>query len=361
METLTPTLSETKVRSGFLPDRIIQLHPTRLCNLACLHCYSESGPQHRAALDVGAVWRALPLLRAEGYGQISISGGEPLMYVPLPELIDGARESGFRVTMISNGMFPAKRMIEAATRLDGMAISFDGPAAIHNRLRGKPDAFERASATLARLAEAGLPVGAAVSVSREAIPELPELADHLVGLGAQAIQLRPIALAGRARELKEVTVPGDLDRSRLYLVALALREEFAGRARVHCDLAPARSLWAQRGAYAGLLAECAEGCEVGLGDRTLSDLVNPLIVTEAGELKPIAFDFNERYRVGMLESIAEELGAYKRDRAGELRAFVGRALGRMEGAEGLVDWFDFCARLSNVGGKYLEVGRRWTT
>ena len=40
------TAGNASMRSGFLPDRIIHLHPTRLCNLACLHCYSESDPQH---------------------------------------------------------------------------------------------------------------------------------------------------------------------------------------------------------------------------------------------------------------------------------------------------------------------------
>jgi Fe-coproporphyrin III synthase len=38
-------------RSGFLPDRIVHLHPTRLCNLACLHCYSTSAPSFTEALD----------------------------------------------------------------------------------------------------------------------------------------------------------------------------------------------------------------------------------------------------------------------------------------------------------------------
>jgi Fe-coproporphyrin III synthase len=42
---------EVTGRSGFLPDRIVHLHPTRLCNLACLHCYSTSAPSFTEALD----------------------------------------------------------------------------------------------------------------------------------------------------------------------------------------------------------------------------------------------------------------------------------------------------------------------
>src|SRR5262245_21912250 len=110
------------MRSGFLPDRIIHLHPTRLCNLACLHCYSESGPKLKAALDLEPLQQALQLLKGEGYTQVSLSGGEPLTYGPLLPLIDHAHTLGFRVTMITNGLFPAKRMDEVVSRLDGVEI-----------------------------------------------------------------------------------------------------------------------------------------------------------------------------------------------------------------------------------------------
>ena len=66
------------LRSGFLPDRVIHLHPTRLCNLACLHCYSESNPRQKTALDPRDLSNALYMLRAEEYVVISLSGGEPL-------------------------------------------------------------------------------------------------------------------------------------------------------------------------------------------------------------------------------------------------------------------------------------------
>ena len=155
---MASTTERTGSRSGFLPDRIIHLHPTRLCNLACLHCYSESDPHHRAALDPNMLMAALPMLRGEGYRVISLSGGEPLVYSDLDRIIDCAQQLGFRVTMISNGLLANERMDPLLDRLDGMAISFDGLAETHNRLRGRPDAFDRASAALERSAARGRPV-----------------------------------------------------------------------------------------------------------------------------------------------------------------------------------------------------------
>jgi Fe-coproporphyrin III synthase len=341
-----PALTDNEMRSGFLPDRIVHLHPTRLCNLACLHCYSESGPKQKAALDLEPLRYALPLLKAEGYNQISLSGGEPLTYAPLVPLIDHAHANGFRVTMITNGLFPAKRVDEVVSRLDGVAISFDGLAATHNLLRGRADAFERACATLGRLADNGKSVAAAISLTREAIPDLPDLADHLVSLGAKALQVRPVALAGRARSMTRDLNFSAADRARLYLVVLALQEEFGSEVRVQCDLAPARSLWQQRNAYAGLLATCETS---GPMDRRLSDLINPLVISEAGTLKPIAYDFNPSFDVASIDTLSrEQLAGYKRDKLPAFQMLIGEALGQLEHNAGLVDWFDYCTRMSEA-------------
>jgi wyosine [tRNA(Phe)-imidazoG37] synthetase (radical SAM superfamily) len=338
-----PASTDTEMRSGFLPDRIIHIHPTRLCNLACLHCYSESGPKQKASLDLEPLRHALQLLKDEGYTQISLSGGEPLTYGPLLPLIDHAHTLGFRVTLISNGLFPAKRMDEVVSRLDGVAISFDGLAATHNFIRGRADAFERACATLQRLADNGQPVAAAISLTREAVPELPDLADHLVSLGAKALQVRPVALAGRARSMTQISNFTAADRARLYLVVLALQEELGNDVRIRCDLAPARSLWQQRDAYAALLANC----ERDPTDRLMSDLINPLVITDAGNLKPIAYDFNPFFDVSSIDTVSrEQLADYKRHRLAHFQTLIGAALTLLENNTGLVDWFDYCTRLS---------------
>ena len=332
------------VRSGFLPDRIIHLHPTRLCNLACLHCYSESDPTHTAALDPDVLCRGLAVLAEEGYRVISLSGGEPLVYRPLRVVIDQARVLGLRVTMITNGLLATERMDPVLRLLDGLAVSFDGLEPTHNRIRGRPDAFRRASVAVQRLAGMGGSVAAAVSVRRDAIPELPELADTLVSLGARALQIRPVARAGRARTLDAGAFYSASDYARLYLVVEALRQELPAGVRVHCDVAPAIGLWQQREAYVGLLGQC-EGSRQG--ERPLSDLVNPLVITETGVLKPIAYDFDRAFDVGALAGLSpSNLQEYRVRRLPLLKALVGGALASLQGHNGFVDWFDHCTRLS---------------
>jgi Fe-coproporphyrin III synthase len=336
--TLAPTAAAPTahaMRSGFLPERIVHLHVTRLCNLACAHCYSSSGPRERGALDAAELADALPRLRAEGYTQLSLSGGEPLAYRDLPKLVEHALAGGWRVTMVTNGLLASPAHDALFDRLAGIAISFDGLAERHDRMRGRRGAHAGALAALARLASRDLPVGAAVSIARDGLPELPELIERLVGHGARAVQIRPIARAGRANALERAATFRAADRARLFLVAEALRHELS--ARVHVDLSPSSALWEQRDAYAALLAACRDRCAEE--PCPLSDLVNPLVVTETGVLRPVTYDFDARYDLGTLAQPS-------RDAIADFAALVGRELVALQRGFDFVDWFDRLARAS---------------
>lgn len=327
-------------RSGFLAERIVHVHPTRVCNLACAHCYSESGPTARGALDPGALIGALGLLREEGYAAVSLSGGEPLVYRELGVVIREAKALGFRVSMISNGLLMTAANAQLVSQLDGIAISFDGLPETHDAIRGRAGAFVQAATALQRLAEGGLPIAAAISLTRGAIPELPDLAYHLAERGARALQIRPIARAGRARSMSEDVFGTAADRARLFLVAAALGQELAPAVRVHCDLAPSAGLWRQRDTYDALLTE---------RDWPLAEVVNPLVITDDGRLKPIGYDFDDRFDIGRLTGLSgAALSVYKDGPLAELRALVASALAGLEHQGELVDWFDLCTRLSET-------------
>ena len=213
-------------------------------------------------------------------------------------------------------------------------------------MRGRPDAFRRACTALERLAAKGLPVAAAISLARDSIPELPDLAELLVSLGARALQVRPVARAGRARTLAENKFYNASDRARLYLVVAALQQELSDQVRVHCDLAPTLGLWEQRDAYSGLLGSCGTVC---LEDRPLADLINPLVITDAGTIKPIAYDFDARFDVASISALSTAtLHEYKRQHLPALQALIGGAVAGLQESRDMIDWFDHCTRLSEV-------------
>ena len=85
---------ETNKRVEHVPDpfHTIQIHPTRKCNLSCLHCYSSSGPAYKEMLNVEALKIFLEYAYRNGFNNISVSGGEPFLYNdPRPASTTAAR------------------------------------------------------------------------------------------------------------------------------------------------------------------------------------------------------------------------------------------------------------------------------
>jgi MoaA/NifB/PqqE/SkfB family radical SAM enzyme len=47
------------------------------------------------------------------YSAVGISGGEPLLYKPLHELLEHGHQSGMKTTVTSNGMLLTEKRLEA--------------------------------------------------------------------------------------------------------------------------------------------------------------------------------------------------------------------------------------------------------
>src|SRR5260370_7448621 len=120
-------------------SRILQIHPTRRCTLRCLHCYSSSGPEERGELPAALLADALTDAAAEGFTVASFSGGEPLLYRPLRELLDHAHGSGMATTVTSNGMLlDERRLAGLPGAVDLLAITLDGPPPSHSPIPPAP-------------------------------------------------------------------------------------------------------------------------------------------------------------------------------------------------------------------------------
>ena len=71
------------MRSGFLPDRTVHLHPLDRCNLACSHCYSASSPLKQSILPLEPI-----LKRTQWFVRRPLTGAQ-LVSPDLPEVIAG--------------------------------------------------------------------------------------------------------------------------------------------------------------------------------------------------------------------------------------------------------------------------------
>src|SRR5215208_1447118 len=158
--------------------RILQIHPTRRCNLRCMHCYSSSGPEERAELDLTLLREAVTDASNEGYTVAGISGGEPLLYKPLSQLLQHARERGMITTVTSNGMLLDERRLQALHGVvDLLAISLDGVPASHNRNRASERAFETMASRLEGVRNSEIPFGFIFTLTLHNLHELDWVAN----------------------------------------------------------------------------------------------------------------------------------------------------------------------------------------
>lgn len=127
---------------------------TYRCPLACAYCSLRSLKMEEVKTDkVLAVLKELARL---GTKKISFSGGEPMFRQDMGEIINFCVKNGISAEMNSTGFLIPERRKEIKG-LDLLKLSLDGPAEIHDAIRGKKGAYQWA-------------MNAAEAAAREKIP-----------------------------------------------------------------------------------------------------------------------------------------------------------------------------------------------
>ena len=262
---------------------VLHIHPTRMCNLACAHCYSTSGPAQRETLSTGEILGASERLLAMGYTQASLSGGEPLLYPEIEGLCAGLTDLGYKVSMISNGWFPERLLALCHVgTVHTASISFDGPPCLHDTVRRRKGAFDKALDTLSRMTSAGHRCGTVVAVTRDALPHLPDLVAHLVRAGAAQILLHPVAAVGRAAENPVLCT----ELTEEQILRLLLLKQAFGQLYPEVPFA----------------CDAATGIDIGAAELGREGgLISPLVLEETGRLMPFAYGIDDSLSLGSLQ------------------------------------------------------------
>jgi MoaA/NifB/PqqE/SkfB family radical SAM enzyme len=317
---------------------VLQVHPTRRCNLACAHCYTSSGPDQRAEVDLRVLAGAVADAAALGYRQLAVSGGEPFLYGPLAELLRAGRDAGMSTTVTTNGMLlSARRWEPVAPYLDLLAVSVDGPPAEHNLMRRDPSAFERMLRHLPAVRAAGVPLGLIFTLTRWNADQLEWLVGFAAEQGATLVQVHPLTQLGRARTDLPAAGPDAVE-------LLAARVELDRLARLHpgLELRLDAATTGEIGAHRTDL--------VAAPDAPLAELVPVLVVDDLGAVTPLTHDLDPSFGFGSLRyaRLAELAAAWQVTTAGrlsELLAATHEHLTRPD-ADPIAYWYDTVAELS---------------
>ncbi|MFW6133293.1 MAG: radical SAM protein [Planctomycetota bacterium] len=162
---------------------------TNRCNLACRHCYQDSG---KDALD-DELTRAEKLDLIDRMGaaympMVAFSGGEPTLSDDLVPCIERASGWGMHTTVATNGttMTPdrAARLAQAGLRYVEISLDSTEPAR-HDAFRGVAGMWDRAVAGARTVvATEHLRLGIAMCVHRDNVEEVPAMIDFAEKLGA---------------------------------------------------------------------------------------------------------------------------------------------------------------------------------
>lgn len=150
-------LTETWFHRPETPTRVV-LDVTRRCNLRCAMCKTwDVEPGHELLpAEIGAILAQMPRLT-----WLDITGGEPFLRRDVDALFDAVLASTPALRVLhypTNGWF-VERVARTTARLAAarpeveiiVTVSLDGPAEVHDRVRGREGSFARALATFKAL------------------------------------------------------------------------------------------------------------------------------------------------------------------------------------------------------------------
>ncbi|NOT11849.1 MAG: radical SAM protein [Methylococcaceae bacterium] len=276
--------------------RVIQIHPSRLCNLSCLHCYSSSSPRERGALSAALLCNALTDMAAEGYDYLCISGGEPLLYKPLPDLLTHAKNLGLKTAIASNGMLLDEQHLTVLKNVvDTIAISLDGMPESHNRMRNSSLAFARMAANLDNLRKSGINFGFIFTLTQYNLNELDWVVRFALEQEAKLLQIHPLEESGFATGNLPEERPDRIESAYAYLLCETLKEQLKDQLYIQLDFASRQALTAYPDiVYAGdTLPET---------DAPLADCLDSLVIEPDGSVLPLQYGFSKHYSLGNLHS-----------------------------------------------------------
>ena len=193
---LTKTLTAYLVKKRWAGEEkfplVLMLEPTHLCNLNCLGCGRIQ--EYRDSLgQMLTLEQCLAAVEACGAPVVTITGGEPLVYPPIFELVAELLRRRKHLYLCSNGLLLTKALprLQPSPRLT-LSIHLDGLAPTHDRIIGRPGGFQQVLAAIKEAKARGFQVCTNTSIYRQTdVEEIKTLFTLLTGLGIDGLMVSP--------------------------------------------------------------------------------------------------------------------------------------------------------------------------
>lgn len=318
--------------------RIVQIHPTRKCNLSCKHCYSSSSPQATDTLEPAVLIDALDDLAAEGYNWVTFSGGEPLVYDPLAEVLTHAKRVNMNATLVSNGMLLTGPRLDAIEcNIDALVVSLDGKPDSHNHMRNSSRAFSAMEKNLSELRDRGIKFGFLFTLTQNNLDELPWVVDFCVEHGACALLVHPLEVTGNATSQLPGKSPDSLENAHAWLLVEQLKSKYEGQINIQLNLVHTATIEQNPDQF--FLNQSTTHLQ-----GKLADLLSGLVIEPDGEVVPLQYGFPRQFSLGNLKDsrISDMVSRWRNQISPKLHALSVDLHASLSGeGEGqLINWYE---------------------
>jgi hopanoid biosynthesis associated radical SAM protein HpnH len=171
---------------------VLMLEPTHRCNLNCAGC-GRIREYHDTLDREMSLEECLEAVDVSETPVVTITGGEPLMYPRIPELVEAVLARGRHIYFCTNGLLleewlPRFRPHSHFT----WNIHFDATETIHDHIIGRKGGFQKALAGLRSAKGRGFRVSTNTTVYRETdVNDLKRLFTQLTETGVDGILVSP--------------------------------------------------------------------------------------------------------------------------------------------------------------------------
>lgn len=169
----------TKVQKEIGINKItksIHINVTNDCNLRCKHCYMSAGFGEKKELCKEKLLLFIEeITTLNGATDIIISGGEPLLYKDLFDIIITCKQLGHKVTLFTNGLLINESNIEfISNNVDEVQVSMEGISCkFYEKIRGQGN-YEHLINTLMLLKIKNVPITLAITVLDDVLDDVKE-------------------------------------------------------------------------------------------------------------------------------------------------------------------------------------------
>lgn len=196
-------LNDKSIRNQFSFADIVYLELTRECNLRCRHCLNNSGEIMNNQLDLEEFKKLIKKLSEAGIQEIRFTGGEPIKFEGIYELIQLSTDEGICTSIGTNGTLITAEIAYKLKKagLKKAVVSIDGTQEQHDIIRGKGN-YEKTMNGLNNLINAGIDVRVNAVIMKSNMKDVIKLAKEL---NRKEIRLfiRRFIESGRGENLKD--------------------------------------------------------------------------------------------------------------------------------------------------------------